>query len=138
MVEKEKDQPVRFISWEEIVKNVKILAQKIPKKNRIYIFPIPTNGYVIAGLIAYYRKDMIFQFSPKPHTGASILLLDDIHDTGKTMNKYMDNAITDVISATLYWRTKEAKADGKPNAPDYWSETVEDNSWLVFPWEETT
>lgn len=137
MVEKGKDQPVRIISWEEIVKNVKILATDIPQTSkRIYIFPIPKNGYVIAGLLAFYRTDMIFQFSPKPHTGASILLLDDIHDTGRTMNKFLDNSITDVISATLYWREKEESVDGKRNKPDYWSETVKDNSWLVFPWEE--
>jgi len=146
MVEKKIDQPIRVISWDDIVKNTKIIAQKIPQTNkRIYIFPIPKNGYVIAGLLAFYRKDVILQLAPKQHSGATILLLDDIHDTGTTLNKFIDASITEVISATLYWRKKELirniEKDSititKPNTPDYWAETIEDDSWLIFPWEDT-
>jgi hypoxanthine phosphoribosyltransferase len=63
--------------------------------------------------------------------GKKILIIDDIWDSGKTMNAVLDYLNEeDVTTATLYWKeTSEGK-------PDYYAETVREDVWLVFPWEK--
>ena len=59
-----------------------------------------------------------------------ILILDDIWDSGKTMEVVLDSLdCEDVTTATLLWKET---AKEKPN---YYAEIVRDNEWVVFPWE---
>lgn len=130
-------QAKRIVTWEEITKNAEILANKVPHGNKMtFLFSIPKNGFIIAGFLAFYRKDFMLHL-PKISSGlqpdsSRVLIVDDIHDTGETLNKMLRNTVTgNVESAMLYWRKKE-----DDNKPTYWAETVEDDAWLVFPWEK--
>jgi hypoxanthine phosphoribosyltransferase len=56
----------------------------------------------------------------------SILLVDDICDSGVTMKDYADQFIT----ATLCMRYVSE------TIPEFYGEKIEDDRWLVFPWEK--
>ena len=63
--------------------------------------------------------------------GKRILIVDDIWDSGKTMEAvlgYLGNE--DIVTATLFWKET---AKGRP---DYYAESSKDNEWVVFPWEQ--
>ena len=62
--------------------------------------------------------------------GKKILVIDDIWDSGKTMEAVL-GALRgeDVTTATLLWK------ESTKTKPDYYYEPVEDNQWIVFPWE---
>lgn len=62
--------------------------------------------------------------------GRSILLIDDIYDSGKTMNavlKYLEGE--NITTATLLWKET---AENKPN---YYAEIAKKDEWIVFPFE---
>jgi hypoxanthine phosphoribosyltransferase len=67
--------------------------------------------------------------------GKEALVVDDIWDSGKTMDAvlvYLDEKnekATLIKTATLCWKET---AKGKP---DYCAMTVKENEWIVFPWE---
>jgi hypothetical protein len=124
------DQKNRIITWHEIMVNASVLANRIPHDRPVYLFSIPQNGAIVAGILACIRKGLILHLDSRKRTANGVcVIVDDIHDTGKTLNKLTKDANT--FTATLYWRKKEVT-----NAPDFWAETVEDDAWLVFPWEQ--
>jgi|TARA_B110000263_G_C15216938_1_gene468000 hypoxanthine phosphoribosyltransferase len=68
-------------------------------------------------------------------TGQTILIVDDIYDTGNTMNNVIDfvkkertkpSPMPHVIGYCLF---------GKPNIKDITYSQEHDGSWIVFPWE---
>jgi len=60
----------------------------------------------------------------------SILIVDDIWDSGKTMKAVLNTLEgEDITTATLFWKEK---ADKKP---DYYAKVAKKNEWIVFPWE---
>lgn len=59
-----------------------------------------------------------------------ILIVDDILDSGKTMNavlKYLGDK--DVTTATLLWK------ETAPNKPNYYADIAKKDEWIVFPFE---
>jgi hypoxanthine phosphoribosyltransferase len=64
-------------------------------------------------------------------TGETILIVDDIWDSGKTMQVVLDHfGDTNIVTSTLFWKET---AKGKP---DYYSQVAKENEWIVFPWEK--
>jgi len=62
--------------------------------------------------------------------GKETLIVDDIWDSGKTMNAVLNYLGEEKVkTATLCWKKT---AQGKP---DYYAIAVEDNVWVIFPWE---
>lgn len=63
--------------------------------------------------------------------GKKILIVDDIWDSGRTMEAVLDYLKEeDVTTTTLFWKET---AEGKP---DYYAEGSKELEWVVFPWEE--
>lgn len=64
-------------------------------------------------------------------TGKKILIVDDIWDSGRTMEAVLEELKgEDVTTATLYWK------ESAPAKPDYYYEPVKDDDWIIFPWEK--
>jgi hypoxanthine phosphoribosyltransferase len=62
--------------------------------------------------------------------GRRILIIDDIWDSGMTMNAVQDYLKDeDIKTATLYWK------ETSPEKPDYYAEVAKIDEWIVFPWE---
>lgn len=62
--------------------------------------------------------------------GKNVLIVDDIWDSGKTMEAVLNYLRGEEIkTATLCWKET---ANGRP---DYYSRIVKENEWIVYPWE---
>jgi len=76
------------------------------------------------------EKPIIGPFSLDSIKGKSILVTDDILDSGKTMNAVLDYLKGEkVTTATLLWKET---AKFKPN---YYADIAKSNEWIVFPFE---
>jgi hypothetical protein len=124
-----KNQPKRKLEWYEFYDLVKQLSLLIPDNK--YICGIPRNGSVIAVLISHLRPNLKYQHSlfgaVQNYGDKDVIVIDDIHDSGNTLNNYPYSGLP---SATLFWRKKE-----ETNKPTYFVETVEDDTYIIFPWE---
>jgi len=59
-----------------------------------------------------------------------ILVVDDIWDSGKTMNAVLDMLKgRDVTTATVFWK------EGAEKMPDYCHSIAAKDEWIVFPWD---
>ena len=87
------------------------------------------------------QGDIVFSremSSIAPNMGGRILLCDDLSDTGITFNKSIDwlkkygpikDKIEDIKTATL-WKKKKSTFE-----PDYCAVKLQDNPWIVQPFE---
>lgn len=93
-----------------------------------YIYGIPKGGLPIAVHLAHhlglYLIDNKPMFSEKIRTFGykNILVVDDVADTGKTLEEY-----SMFTSATLFYK-KQSTIE-----PTFYVETTD--KWIVFPWE---
>lgn len=63
--------------------------------------------------------------------GRSVLIVDDILDSGRTMKAVLECLRGEkVTTATLFWK-ETAK-----EKPDYYAEIAKHNEWIVFPFEK--
>lgn len=63
--------------------------------------------------------------------GKKILIVDDIWDTGGTMQAVLGHLSgEDVTVATLFWKI------GATEKPNYYAKDSEVGEWIVFPWEK--
>lgn len=63
------------------------------------------------------------------------LLVDDIVDSGETLNLFRDLTVVDKARywvATLHW----CKENSPYNKPDFYVETKKKDDWIVYPWEK--
>jgi len=82
--------------------------------------------------IGVRKKEPIirYAFKHKDVEDKKILVLDDIWDSGKTMNAVLEHFEgKDITTATLFWKEN---AEKKPN---YYAEVAKEPEWVVFPWE---
>ena len=71
----------------------------------------------------------------KKFTAESILIVDDIIDSGETMStihEYFQYHYpeVDIRTAGLIYKSHTSK-----HKPDYYGIEIENNDWVVFPWE---
>lgn len=76
------------------------------------------------------EEPKIREFEEDLIRGKQILISDDILDSGKTMNAILEYLKgEDIRTATLYCK------ESAINKPNYYAEIVDENTWLIFPWE---
>lgn len=74
---------------------------------------------------------------PEVDDGASLLIFDDVADTGETF-KVIEEKLNKEWYAETPVKTSTASIHIKPGCeyvPDYWVDKVEE--WVVYPWEGT-
>ncbi len=146
---------LQYVSWEEIEKSVKTVCRKIVESGfePEVVVGILRGGVVPARLIAdelgiddigiieikLYTK--IGARKPRPYVrqplildvyGKRVLIVDDVSDTGLTLQLAMD-----ALRLYLPEEVKTATLYVKPWTklyPDYYSDVVD--KWIVFPWEK--
>lgn len=99
------------------------LSHKMEVKHEVFSFNISTRN----AEVDLYKK-LISQYS-------SILIIDDINDTGKTLSK-----MSDLFKENLSKLKFAVLINNKSSSfkVDYYSDEIDkniDNSWIVFPWE---
>jgi hypoxanthine phosphoribosyltransferase len=114
----------KFITWDYIEAAVDNIASQIESSelNIEYILGMPRGGLIPAVMLSH--KLNIPLFRPGMVLNNKVLIVDDICDSGLTLQKY--NVIT---TAVIHYK-QSAKIE--PNF--YYSLTPEDK-WIVYPWE---
>ena len=138
------------ISWEKLYKDCVTLSQKAREAEPDEIVAISRGGVVMGRLLSDFlslpmsnismqsyvgtmqtKEPEIVAGLTKNITGKTILLVDDVADTGKTFKKavpYMESLGAKKVYAVAPYV--------KPHAifsPDFWIEKI--GSWIVFPYE---
>lgn len=97
------------------------------------LFPLRASYYTDDGIPMTHVRVGQFEFSLSDHEGY-ILLVDDIADTGKTLKAAMEElkakTSRKILTATVVYKPQSVL---KPDAYVY---TVENDTWIVFDYEE--
>lgn len=95
----------------------------------IKIYPIHVKAYVQTRKLAYMRIES-FRY---PIGRKNVLLVDDIHDSGQTLQKVMQQLQRHrpraLRTATLFYKRNTSQP------LDFHAYTVAPDVWVVFPWE---
>jgi hypoxanthine phosphoribosyltransferase len=122
--------PIKF--EEDIIK----LAKQIPKNKYKYIVSIPRGGCVIGVYLShlcnldYLDPIQLLDYHHSETDLSKILIVDDLVDTGVTLQK-LQKIMMLPDSAVLYYKPRSVIV------PTYYTETVSNTDWIVFPWELT-
>jgi hypoxanthine phosphoribosyltransferase len=124
----------REVSWTEIEKICEDLSQWIRKfhPDLYAIYGIPRGGLIPSVILSHKLNiKVITELSQRTVADIfweryKILFLDDINDTGETLEKHRGK---NRLFATLFGR------ESSKFLSDYTGEIVEDGVWLVYPWE---
>ncbi len=122
-----------FMSWKWVDDQIDELAKRLKDRKLRYISGIPRGGLIPAIMLSHKLGVTYIPFDEAKKYGRhdirfkneDILLVDDICDSGVTMKDYAPRFIT----ATLCLRYVSE------TIPEYYGEKIEDDRWLVFPWE---
>jgi len=116
----------KYLEWRDIDDAIERLAINI-KKSGIEISAI--KGLQRGGLIpaVMLSHSLGISMTEKEIVSSSILIVDDICDTGSTLKKYkqLNNPI-----ATLHYKTSATLE------PNFWWRLAPQNEWIVYPWEQ--
>lgn len=117
-----------FLSYNDYYGLLVLLLEKIEssslRKNFKYIHGIPRGGLPIAIHLSHHLGLEFVENMSRP-IHEYTLVVDDIADTGITLEKYPLVAAT----ATLFYKKRSSVK------PTFY--ILETNKWVVFPWEKT-
>ena len=99
----------------------------LKEKEIQYVTGIPRGGLIPAIIISHKFNIPFIDFKDAlKQNDPNILLVDDIADSGVTVEKYR---VTNLTIGTLILR------HNCPHKPDYWGKIMPNDSWVVYPWE---
>jgi hypoxanthine phosphoribosyltransferase len=120
----------RYITWDYIDIAADYLAEKITESQLLIeaIYGVPRGGLIIASLLSH-RLNIPLTMSrvSSIHENENILIVDDICDSGKTLEKYK---IFRYPIITIHHK-KSARVK-----PIFYYEVAEETDWIVYPWEK--
>jgi hypoxanthine phosphoribosyltransferase len=116
----------KYLEWRDIDDAIERLAINI-KKSGIKISAIKglQRGGLIPAVMLSHLLDI--PMTEKEIVSSSVLIVDDICDTGNTLEKYkqLNNPI-----ATIHYKTSASLE------PDFWFKIANEKEWIVYPWEQ--
>ena len=122
---------LRHIDWKMFEALCIDLSETIEMMNYKYeyIFGIPRGGLVPATMLSHLLEiPMITNlYDYKINDDTTILIVDDIVDSGSTMECYHR-----YDTAAVFWKNELSKG------PQYCAEHAKTDEWIVFPWEQQT
>jgi len=145
-----------YINWNELDSLIRNLKSKIDhgKQKPDIIMGISRGGLVPGVMLShlmdlpmiplrwstrdflYSDEDTINDISQEIEEGKTILIVDDICDTGHTFHllaDFFDNIPYDIKNRIL-WASIHVRA-GTKFEPDYYSKRIDDQGWVVYPYE---
>ena len=116
-----------YVTWDEIKQWVDKIVELSTDYNFSGVYGIPRGGLVMATMLSY-KLDI--PLLTAPHNNC--LIVDDIADSGRSLIHYTDNdtQFNKYTIATYYYHSRSMVV------PTWYSKIKEDNTWIVFPWEE--
>ena len=115
----------KYYSWEDIDEHMEMLSLDIMKSgvNFNKIAGIKRGGLIPAVMLSHILNTPISDI-----IDSYTLVVDDICDTGETLNSYKE--LKCPIATIHYKRSAIIE-------PTFWRELVDDKTWIVYPWERT-
>ena len=117
------DQKKHYYSWQQIEQLIKEKLPEIKKENYENIYGIPRGGLIIATILCYQLNLPIVM--DKKEITQKTLIVDDICDSGETLKEFSQRDTFTVF------HKREAQT-----TPKYYSKLINQETWIVFPWEE--
>jgi hypoxanthine phosphoribosyltransferase len=116
-------------TWKDFENDIIRLSRSIRKKDWEieYVYGPPCGGVIPAVFLAKRLRCEYISSLDVPHAKDSILIIDDISDTGKTLQKIPQ--IRKYHTVTLFVKPE------KTFMPDIHRRVVPQNVWVQFPWE---
>jgi len=113
----------KYYSWEDIDECIEMLSLDIMKSgvNFNKIHGIKRGGLIPAVMLSHILNTPISDI-----IDSYTLIVDDICDTGETLKFYKEQKCPTV---TLHYK-RSAIVE-----PTFWRELVDDETWIVYPWE---
>tara|TARA_R100000664_G_C2754518_1_gene142158 strand:- start:1097 stop:1519 length:423 start_codon:yes stop_codon:yes gene_type:complete len=124
----------KFISWEQYDDYINKISDWIDQLQRYQglnigaVYGLPRGGLPIAVSLSHQLNlPLLMNYDDrKVVTDKQILIVDDIADTGKTLNHYKDEERNIIV--TLHFHEQSIVR------PDFYCEEKGDK-WIVYPWE---
>ena len=117
-----------FYSWEDIEMAVSDLCYKLKDESFEAIYGIPRGGLIIAVMMSH-KLDIPLITSLDGMYGKKFLIVDDIADTGRTLEKSKKLEVCQYAKYATIDYHKQSIVE-----PDYWINEKGDK-WIVYPWE---
>jgi len=121
-----------FYSWEWLDKVIMELGETILSSSTEieYVTGVPRGGLVPAVMLSHYMNKKFKPYNEclemTNNARQKVLVVDDISDSGETLLKAetfgFQTATLTVRHSTIFY-------------PDFYCDKIENDSWLVFPWE---
>ena len=118
----------KFISWDELERLVDELCDMIPDNQYEGIYAIPRGGLII-GVMMSHKLGLPMIDRLQSYYGKKFLIVDDIADTGETLEKLKAEIFANAHTATIHYH-KQSVVE-----PSFWVEEKGDD-WIVYPWEQ--
>jgi len=116
-----------YLTWDNIDNLVDKLANEISQYPRppLYITGLPRGGLIPAVMLSHKLNIPFVNVSMiRSLPAIDMLVVDDIADSGKTLLKYKKYS-----TAVLHYKSQSIAV------PTYYAEEVENNLWIVYPFE---
>ena len=117
-----------YISWDNFDNMVDELADMIPEGVYEGVYAVPRGG-LITGVMLSHKLDLPFIDRLQSYYGKKFLIVDDIADTGETLNRFKAEIYDYADIATIHYH-KQSIVE-----PSFWVEEKGDD-WIVYPWEK--
>jgi hypoxanthine phosphoribosyltransferase len=117
-----------YISWDDFDNMVDELADMIPEGVYEGVYAVPRGG-LITGVMLSHKLDLPFIDRLQSYYGKKFLIVDDIADTGETLNRFKAEIYDYADIATIHYH-KQSIVE-----PAYWVQEKGDK-WIVYPWEK--
>ncbi|WP_434730864.1 phosphoribosyltransferase [Thermogladius sp. KZ2Tp1] len=144
---------LKYVTWDEIHKALAVLSRRVRETFKPDILvAIAKGGYIPARILSdflnvgeigfveikFYKeigktreRPVVYQFSLRNIEGVNALLVDDVVDSGRTLqtatNLLSNFGAREIRSLAIYVKK------WSPVLPDYYWEVSD--KWIVFPWE---
>lgn len=111
-----------YINWNNIIHWVKSIENKY-KNEQVFYYGIPKGGMILAGFFEGMRpiSDIDYFYRKSITLKKHIIIIDDIVDTGRTKQKYLEK----------YPECRFEAMIDKQNIKEH-----KNFGWVVFPWED--
>lgn len=150
-----KDQPIKNVTWDEVDNHITEIGNKLKDTKISVIIGIGRGGLIPSVCLSHQLNVPLFPIMWQTRdgdyktnlntlvealvSGDTILIVDDISDTGKTLSRIVGMLYS--ISANLKKNIniQTAAIYQKPESLFYvhnFGELVNDEDWIVFPWEQ--